>query len=471
MIFRDPVPAMVRGVLKAVHVVMVTYGAKGRHVLTSRPRGQIHTMDGASVLWEIRFEDPVEQMGLRLLQDACHQVSQSVGDGTSTTAVLVGALLEGGWRAILAGRHPNDIQVSWTAWAQDLVVDDVLEVTPCSTLEDLTSHLDTVLHRDPPAAEVVARALWEAGTQGAIDVSMGHGRCVVFERRRGYHLDRGGVESQESLGLDAARVLETPLVALVDGILTKLEHVQPLLEEATAFPHPLAVVSRGCFGEALKTIITNDRRLQNSQGRPVEWMAIKVGSAHPREALEDLASLSGATILDPTWGYAFKPEWFGSMQRVQASRSRSSWTAYADESTLQRIETAVLALDKQGGSSGDLDRLQRRKAMLSDGYVDIRVGGDTEAVQKERMSRIEDAVCAGRAALVGGMIRDTPYLSLGEVAPDAVVQRALQKPHALGGDQGIPALVVEKVVKTSVSTAAMILGCARAITRPCKKTS
>ena|GEM_PF-2008525 len=415
---------MLDGVAEMVRAVAATYGPCGRTVMLDRPGGLLSTKDGATVAWEIEPADPARRLGTRVVQEACAEVDRACGDGTTTTAILVHAILEESFRWVAAGAHPvllaNDLRVL----AENMVRCDLFDVACPEPVEDEAQMREIALaacDADAELADAVVDALGRAGSEGMVIIEQGRGRGVEVEHRRGTELDRGW-ESSDLAGPDGSpRLLEVPLVALVDGVLDSLEDVRTLLEEATQFPHPLLIASRGCFGPALQTVVTNDRRLMRSDGGTFEVVAVRIpgheGGA--RDLLEDVAALAGATVVDPsvTSPGAFRSEMFGSVQTATVRAESTTLIAFEDRFPL--IEARVEQLRRAEGEAvhtHDAEEIRTRIAKITDGLCVMRVGGSTDAEIREKRGRVEDALSAVRLAVERGVVpgAGVAYLALGE---------------------------------------------------------
>lgn len=412
---------MLAGVEEMARVVAATYGPRGRTVMLDRPGGILSTKDGVSVAWEVEPEDPVRRLGTRVLQEACHKVNKACGDGTTTTAILVHAILRESFKWVAAGAHPALL-------AQDLqrVAADVEECSLWSVMcpqpvedEELMRHVAlTACNGDREIADSIVEAFGRVGSEGMIVVEEGKGRGIELDHKTGMEIDRGW-ESSELAGPDGGpRHLDVPLVALVDAELTTMKQIAPIVEEATQFPNPLIIVSRGCFGEAVKLLVANDQKLELASGSVFQACAVRCPGHvdHMRQHLDDLAALTGATVMDPlvTPFQEFRSEMFGSVQTATVKRDSAIFVAFEDKYPL--IEDRVGQLQQEQISfSHDMENLRTRIAKLTDGFCVMRVGGWSPAEIREKRGRIEDALESVRAALEEGVVPGggIAYLSLG----------------------------------------------------------
>lgn len=470
---------MLEGIEELTRAVAATYGPRGRTVMLDRPGGILSTKDGVSVAWEIEPEDPVRRLGTRIVQEACSQVNDRCGDGTTTTAILVHAILRESLKWVAGGVHPVLLARDLQRVAADLVEADLFDVCCPEPVEDEVLMREVALaasNGDDEAATAIVQAFGLVGSEGMIVVEEGKGRGIELVHKTGMEIDKG-CESSELLGHDGApRHFDVPLVALVDSEVSTMEQVSPILEEATQFPHPLVIVSRGCFGEAIKVLVANDRKLERADGQKFEVTAVRCPGHvdFMRSHLEDLAALTGATVIDPavTALKKFESWMLGSAQTVTAGNETTTFVAFEDKFPLIEDRAAQLGREVEAAtSSHDVEELRTRIARLTDGLCVMQVGGWSDVEIRERRARIEDALGAVGVAIEGGVVpgggiaylalsnlletrlrvsRDMPIFAASGLG-DTVLVSALREPlRTLARNAGHePSVVVQEVLAAS----------------------
>jgi chaperonin GroEL len=403
--------ALVQGVATLARVVGATYGPHGRTVALDRAAGLLTTKDGVAVAWEVNPAYPLERIGTRVAQEACSKVNKSVGDGTTTTAILVHALVVELNKWIAAGYDPNLLSRlvrKELGEIENFLVQELWH--PGEDREVLLAVATTACNGDVELADAIVEAINSVGVSGMVSVEDGKSRGVEVLQKRGLEFDWGyeSLEMADQQG-NFERRFDLPIVALVDAELTEIGDVQTILEEATQFPHPLVIVSRGCRSHALRTLVSNDRKLELTDGRMFECVAIRVPGHldQKREHLEDLAALTGATIIDPLINplSKFESSMFGSAQTSSFSRRKSTFVAFEDNYDLIVDRVGVLEARKTRlTSSHDLESLNERIARLSEGFCLLRIGGVSDLEIRERRGRVEDALSAVRATIEEGIV-------------------------------------------------------------------
>ena len=470
---------MFDGVAEMARVVGATYGPRGRTVMLDRVGGLISTKDGVTVAWEVEPSCPLRRLGTRVVQEACAKVNALCGDGTTTTAILVHAILRESHKQIAGGAHPVLLAKDLQRVAEGMVECNMFDVCCPEPVEDEDLLREVALvasNGDRDVAIALVDAMGRVGAEGMIVVEAGKGRGIELDHKTGMEIDWGW-ESSDAAGPEgASRHFDAPLVALVDAELTTMAQVVPLLEQTTQFPHPLVVVSRGCFGDALKLMVTNDRKLERADGAKFEVVAVRCPGHvdHMRDHLDDLAALTGATVLDPavTPFDKFTSEMLGAAQTVTIKKDSTTFVAFEDKFPLIELRVEQLRREEAAASSThDAEELRTRIAKLTDGFCVMRVGGASETEIRERRGRIEDALGALRVAVEGGVVPGggIAYLALANFLEglqgdgplhaifalsglgDVVLAEALREPlRTLARNAGAePEVVLRSVLKAS----------------------
>jgi chaperonin GroEL len=394
------------------NVIGVTYGPRGRTVMLDRSAGLLSTKDGVTVAWELDPEDPLRRLGTRALQNACHKINLEAGDGTSTTAILTHAILAEAHKWVAAGENPALLAQDLQRVADLLVNADIFDILTPEPVEAglLYEVALNASHGDEEVAKAIVDGLDMVGAEGMISVEEGKGRGIELVPKNGLEISRG-LESTDFLPEGQTSLhLDTALVALVDGELTKLKDVQNILEQATQFPFPLVIVSRGCFGEALQVLVMNNGKLKRSDGQDFCCVAVRVPGHldQQRDHLHDLASVTGSQILDPEAGDSLSKcssEVLGSIQSTTLKRDTATFVAFEDKYEL--IEQRVAELERKRDRSThsfDVEQINERIAKLTNGFCLTRVGAATQVEIRERRGRIEDALSAVRCAIEEGVV-------------------------------------------------------------------
>jgi chaperonin GroEL len=397
---------MLKGVNILADAVKVTLGPKGRNVVLDREYGSpLVTKDGISVAKEIELKDKIENMGAQMVKSVASKASDDAGDGTTTATVLAQAIVNEGLKAVAAGMNPMDLKRGIDK-AVSAAVEEIAQLsTPCTDSKAITQVGTISANSDKEIGKIIADAMDKVGREGIITIEEGSGLETELETVEGMQFDRGYlspyfVNDTEKMQAD----LESPLILIVEKKIANIRDLLPLLETIAKEGKPLLIIAEDIEGDALATLVVNQLRGN------LKVAACKApGFGDRRKAmLEDIAILTGATVISEEIGLALETtdlEQLGTAKRVTLTKDTT--TIIDGIGTKEAIANRVQALRQEiEGTTSDYDRekLQERVAKLAGGVAIIKVGAATEIEMKEKKDRVDDALCATRAAVEEGIV-------------------------------------------------------------------
>jgi len=393
------------GVAKLADAVKVTLGPRGRHVVLDKKWGApTITNDGVTIAREIDLPDHFENLGAQLAKEVATKTNDVAGDGTTTATVLAGALVREGLRQVTAGASPDALRRGMTTASDAVGAWLVAQATPVADTAAMAA-VGAISARDPEVGALIARALEVVGKDGVVTIEEGNTAGFELEVTEGMQLDKGYIspyfvtdaEEQEAVFTD-------PLVLLVEGKISAVADLLPLLEKVLAAGKPLVVLAEDVDGEALSTLVVNAIR------KTISVAAVKApGFGDRRKAmLQDLAVLTGAQVISADVGLRLEDaglDLLGTARRVVVTKDTTTLVdgGGSSEDVAARI-AQIRAEVELTDSDWDKEKLQERLAKLSGGIAVVKVGAHTEVEQKERKHRVEDAVAATKAAAEEGVV-------------------------------------------------------------------
>ncbi|CAB4740607.1 unannotated protein [freshwater metagenome] len=394
-----------RGVNALADAVKVTLGPKGRNVVINKKWGApTITNDGVTIAREIELEDPYENLGAQLAKEVATKTNDVAGDGTTTATVLAQAMVREGLKQVAAGASPMDIKRGIDK-AVTAMIDELHRVArPVAGKEEI-AQVATISSQDSEIGSLIADAFDKVGKDGVISVEESSTTAMELEFTEGMQFDKGYispyfVSDQERM----EAVLEDGRVLLVQGKISSVQELLPLLEKVVQASKPLLIIAEDVDGEALSTLVVN--RIRGTFAS----VAVKAPAFGDRRkaVLEDIAVLTGAQVVAAEVGLKLDQvglEVLGSARRIIVTKDNTTivdgggdHAAVADR--VAQIKNEIERTD----SDWDKEKLQERLAKLSGGVVVIKVGAHTEVELKEKKHRIEDAVSATRAAIEEGIV-------------------------------------------------------------------
>jgi chaperonin GroEL len=398
--------ALERGVDKLADTVKVTLGPRGRNVVIDKKFGApTITNDGVTIAREVDLDDPYENLGAQLAKNVATKTNDVAGDGTTTATVLAQALVHEGMRNVAAGANPMALGRGIRA-AVDAVHAALDKVATPVEDRAAIAGVATISAQDPEVGELIGEAMERVGKDGVITVEESNTMSTELDVTEGVQFDKGYlspyfVTDQESM----EAVLDDALVLMVNGKISKLSDLLPLLEKVLSTGgRPLLIVAEDVEGEALSTLVVNSIR------KTLKVVAVKSPYFGDRRKafMTDLAVVTGGQVVSEDVGLSLESvglEVLGTARRVTVTKDDTTivdggGTKEAIDARIAQIRREIEATD----SDWDREKLQERLAKLAGGIGIIRVGAATEVELKERKHRIEDAIAATRAAVEEGVI-------------------------------------------------------------------
>ncbi len=397
--------ALERGVDALANAVKVTLGPKGRNVVIDKKWGApTITNDGVTIAREIELEDPYENLGAQLAKEVATKTNDVAGDGTTTATVLAQSMVHEGLKVVTAGGAPNLIKRgidAAVAAVNERLLADAREIAG----KDEIAQVATISSQDAAIGGLIADAFDKVGKDGVISVEESTTTALELEFTEGMQFDKGYISPY--FVTDAERmeaVIEDGQVLLVQGKISRVSDLLPLLEKVAKSGKPLFIIAEDVDGEALSTLVVNRIRGTFSS------VAVKAPAFGDRRKaiVEDIAILTGAQVVAPEVGLKLDQvglEVLGSARRIVVTKDTTTIVdgGGSRDGVTDRIAQIRTEIENTD-SDWDREKLQERLAKLSGGVCVIKVGAHTEVELKEKKHRIEDAVSATRAAIEEGIV-------------------------------------------------------------------
>jgi chaperonin GroEL len=394
-----------RGVDQLADAVKVTLGPRGRNVVIAKSYGgPTITNDGVTIAREVELTDPYENMGAQLAKEVATKTNDVAGDGTTTATVLGQAMVHEGLRHVAAGANPMGLKVGIDA-AVEAVSEALLKAaTEVQTHAEIAA-VAGISAQDARVGELIAEAMDKVGKDGVITVEESNTTGLELELTEGMQFDKGYISPY--FVTDAERmesVLEDPAILIVNGKVSSLADLLPLLEKVVQAQKQLLIVAEDVDGEALSTLVVNAIR------KTLKVAAVKApGFGDRRKAmLQDMAILTGAQVISAEVGLKLDQVGLEVLGKARTVTVTKELTTIVDGAGSAAEVSGRIAQIKQeienSDSDWDKEKLQERLAKLAGGVGVIQVGAHTETELKELKHRLEDAISATRAAVEEGIV-------------------------------------------------------------------
>jgi chaperonin GroEL len=396
-----------KGVDALANAVKVTLGPKGRNVILEKKFGapQI-TKDGVTVAKEIELADAYQNTGAQLVKEVASKTGDDAGDGTTTATVLAQSIVAEGLKNVTAGANPMDLKRGI-----DKAVIKVVESIK-SQSEKVGDNYDKIeqvasvsANNDPIIGKLIADAMRKVSKDGVITIEEAKGTDTTIGVVEGMQFDRGYLSAYFVTNTEKMECeMEKPYVLIYDKKISNLKEFLPILEPAVQSGRPLLVIAEDVESEALTTLVVNRLRSQ------LKICAVKAPGFGDRrkEMLEDIAVLTGGMVISEEKGLKLEQatiEMLGSADKITISKDNT--TIVNGDGEKANIKSRIEQIKAQIGtttSDYDKEKLQERLAKLSGGVAVLYVGAASEVEMKEKKDRVDDALCATRAAIEEGLI-------------------------------------------------------------------
>ena len=397
--------ALEAGVNQLADTVRVTLGPKGRNVVLDKSFGApLITNDGVTIAKEIELEDAFENMGAQLVKEVATKTNDVAGDGTTTATVLAQAMVNAGMKNLAAGANPIILRKGMKK-ATACAVEAIGKMSQKVNGKEHIARVAAISAGDEAVGQLVADAMEKVSNNGVITIEESKTMQTELDLVEGMQFDRGYISAYMATDMDKMEaVLDNPYILITDKKFSNIQEILPLLEQIVQSGAKLLIIAEDVEGEALTTLIVNKLR------GTFNVVAVKApGYGDRRKAmLEDIAILTGGTVISSELGYELKDTTMDMLGRAKSVKVQKENTVIVDgEGDKEALQSRIAQIKKQieeTTSDFDREKLQERLAKLSGGVAVIRVGAATETEMKEAKLRLEDALAATRAAVEEGII-------------------------------------------------------------------
>ena len=398
---------MKQGVDSLANAVKVTLGPKGRNVIIEKKFGAPHiTKDGVTVAKEIELADPFQNAGAQLVKSVASKTGDDAGDGTTTATVLAQAIVREGLKNVAAGANPMDLKrgidkavtavVAEIKNMAEVVGDDYQKIEQVATVS---------ANNDPEIGQLLADAMQKVSKDGVITIEEAKSRDTTIGVVEGMQFDRGYLSPYFVTNTEKMECeMENPYILIYDKKISNLKDFLPILEPAVQTGRPLLVIAEDVEAEALTTLVVNRLRGQ------LKICAVKApGFGDRRKAmLQDIATLTGGLVISEETGLKLEQatiEMLGTADKVTVSKDNTTIVnGHGDKQMIAERVSQIKNEITNSTSDYDKEKLQERLAKLAGGVAVLYVGAPSEVEMKEKKDRVDDALCATRAAIEEGII-------------------------------------------------------------------
>ena len=395
------------GVDALANAVKVTLGPKGRNVIIDKKFGAPQvTKDGVTVAKAVELEDAFANMGAQMVREVASKTNDDAGDGTTTATVLAQAIISVGLKNVTAGANPMDIKRGIDK-AVAIIVESLRkqsqEVGSDNTKIEQVATISA--NNDKAIGALIAEAMAKVNNEGVITVEEAKGTDTHVDVVEGMQFDRGYISPYFMTDTEKMQAeLEKPYILLADKKISTMKELMGVLEPVAQSGRALLIIAEDVDGDALQSLVVN--RLRGT----LKVAACKAPGFGDRrkEMLEDIATLTGATVISSDKGMKIEDAtmaMLGCAEKVTLTKESTTIVDGCGDKTAIAERVALIRSSIEVSKSDyEREKLQERLAKLAGGVAVLYVGAATEVEMKEKKDRVDDALAATRAAVEEGIV-------------------------------------------------------------------
>ena len=397
---------VVSGIDTVANAVKTTIGPKGRNVVLDKGFGApTVTNDGVSIAKDIELEDKFENIGAELIKEVADKTNDAAGDGTTTSTIMMQAIVKEGLKFVETGINPVGIRKGLEAAKSDVVTALQKSSKRVSSKEEI-AQVATISAENEEMGQMIADVMEEVGKNGVITVEESQTVGLSYEVVEGMQFDKGYVSPYMITDPESRKAeIKEPAILITDKKISAISDILPLLEKiAQAGKKDLVIICEDLDGEALATLVVNKLR------GTMNVLAVKApefGDTR-KEVLEDIAVVTGATVISEDKGMTMENvdlDVLGSAAKVVSTND--STIIIDGRGTKKAIKERAEQIARQmevEDSVYEKEKLQKRIAKLTGGVAVIRAGAATETEMSYVRHKLEDALAATKAAVEEGVV-------------------------------------------------------------------
>jgi len=389
-----------KGIEKLTQAVSSTLGASGKCVLLEDGTGNpVITKDGVTVANAIILRDPVENMGATLIKEAARKTVQEAGDGTTTATVLAHAILQEAYKVNINSR---DLKKGINEAVKKTV--EYLEKNSVKVTGNMIDNVATIsTNNDKELGKIIGDAFRSVGETGVVMMEPTQFNKTEVEIVDGVQYEKG-ITNSHFITNQAHKTceLENPLVLLIESPVQSIRQIQSVLEYVIKVNKPLLIIAD--LDETVISALAMNKMKGNIKVNVIDAPTYGVNK---KDMLDDLALLTGATVINEDLGDdmdSIRPEYLGLCLKSTTSTLETIIQVDEANDEVNELIQEVKKELKKDLDSHSIIKLEKRLARLSAKIAIVKVGANSDIELKEKTDRVEDAICATKAAIKEGIV-------------------------------------------------------------------
>jgi len=397
---QDAKDQIFKGIEKLTKAVSSTLGASGKCVILEDDHGKpIITKDGVTVANSVVLFDAVENMGATLLKEAARKTVEEAGDGTTTATVLAEAILK---EAVKENINTRELKEGINSAVKKVV--NYLEKISIPVEGKMIDQVATIsANNDPELGELIGGAFKEVGKTGIVMMEESKELESSVKIIDGMQYAKP-IKSLHFVTDQAKGIAElnNPLVLIVESKIENIRKIQGVLEYVIKNNKPLFIVA-DVEPQVLAALAMNKMK----GNIKVCIVDAPVYGFTKKEKLNDLALMTGATVINEDLGDdmdLISVDHLGKAKKVISGKDNTIIQVEETPFAVQELIEELHAKQHKEKVPGLKMAYEKRLALLAAKVAVVKVGANSEIELKEKSDRVEDAICATRAAIKEGIV-------------------------------------------------------------------
>jgi chaperonin GroEL len=391
-----------KGITKLTTAVSSTLGASGKCVMLEDNTGRpVITKDGVTVADSVILRDPVENMGATLLKEAARKTVREAGDGTTTATVIAHAILKEAYK-VSNKTNSRELKEGINLAVKKVV--EYLESVSVKVTGDMIDNVATIsTNNDKNLGKLIADAFRAVDNTGVVIMEPSPIGETAIEIVDGVQYDKGLKNSHFITNKESKSAeLENPLVLLVESPIDTIRQIQTVLEYVIKNNKPLLII--GDLEQGVLSALAMNKMKGNIRINVIDAPTYGVNR---KQMLDDLSMLTNATIINEDLGDDMDLIQVEHLGKCVKSITTHSETIIQVKETSEQVRNIIKDIKSkllEKNTTSDVIRLEKRLAMLAAKVAVVKIGANSDSELKEKTDRVEDAICATKAAIKEGIV-------------------------------------------------------------------
>ena len=375
--------------LESIHLlcdtVKQTLGPKGNNVLIDHSTfSPFITNDGVTIAQNIESEDETIETILEIVKEASIKTNEEVGDGTTTTLVLLESLYEQSLEYIEKGTNPILLKKELDN-TLEIILKELQKLKRKTTKEDL-KNIATISAGDEELGDLAYQVIKKVKQKEAVVIKESLENRNSVSYLKGYTCETT-LASPYFIRDSNTLNYKNSFILLLNTSLTNLECISSLLNDILKNKQPLVIIANDYEENVIEELVS----FSLTENIPICLLKIEEYGIHMYKIMKDIECITNAQIIEQE-NFITGNE-IGFAENIEITKEKIRIDFKNREKT--KIYLAKLKREEKE-MIGDLEKefYEKRISMFMKGTAEIRLGAPTKTECLEKRMRLEDALCA-----------------------------------------------------------------------------